>query len=140
MTCDLQPKRVLTSIKGVWINGIHYQQGDHVEYWHLDRPQGHDEHGRLGTVNLVYTILHNLEGQTSFAEVSPILVTDRLRSLYVVDKVDLNEARMDGFDRAPSGPTLIVALTTILCKIKLVPHFHDENKLIGLRMHHVKVN
>ena len=138
MTGDLQPTNVLCSIKGLWINGIHYEQGSRVEYWHLQRSRRDDEHGRLGTINLVYTILHNDDRQVSFAEISPILVLDKIRSLYVVEGLDRSEARMDGFSRAPSGPTLLIPLTSIDYKIKLVPHFHDDTKLIALRMQYAR--
>jgi len=88
MTGDLQPTNVLCSIKGLWINGIHYEQGSRVEYWHLQRSRRDDEYGRLGTrsINLVYTIdiLHNDDRQVSFAEISPILVLDKIRSLNIV--------------------------------------------------------
>ena len=45
MTGDLQPTNVLCSIKGLWINGIHYEQGSRVEYWHLQRSRRDDEYG-----------------------------------------------------------------------------------------------
>ena len=81
---------------------------------------------------------HNDDRQVSFAEISPILVLDKIRSLYVVEGLDRSEARMDGFSRAPSGPTLLIPVTSIDYKIKLVPHFHDDTKLIALRMQYAR--
>ena len=72
----------------------------------------------------------------TFLEVSilPIIERSQGTNLYVVDRIDRSEARLDGFRREPSGETAIIFIDSVVKKIKLVPHWTDATKMIAIRL------
>ena len=72
----------------------------------------------------------------NFVEVSILDIIDRplATNLYVVDRIDRSEARLNGFARKPSGETAMVFIDSIVKKIKLVPHWTDESKMCAIRL------
>ena len=90
---------------------------------------------RIGTINMFYTF--NIQpSPLTFLEVSvlPIIERPRGTNFYVVDRIDRSEARLDGFCRVPSGETDIVFIDSVVKKIKLVPHWTDEKKMLAIRL------
>ena len=72
----------------------------------------------------------------TFVEVSILDILDRPQgyNLYVVDRIDRSEARLNGFSRTPSGETAMVFIDSIVKKIKLVPHWTEESQMCAIRL------
>jgi len=81
--------------------------------------QGVTTSALLGTINTFYVF--GIDDFETFVEISELPIKDRLGSMYIVDRIPLNEARLNGFDRAPSGATKIIHIDSIAYKIKLAP-------------------
>ena len=126
------PSSCCVSINGIKINGWAFKQGSHVEY--ATGGGGGGEGLKLGTVNMFYTFGIHSRKQCTYVEVTERPILEKIRSLYVIDAIDRNEARLDGFGRVPSGETSMIHISSIRCKLKILPHFTSEDKLIGLRM------
>ena len=128
----------IAMIKGVYLNGHKYSQGSHIEYFPFvsragDVAQGSSNSSKLATINLFY-IFDDPSGAQVFVEVTEIPTNGKIRALFVTDCIDRDSARLDGFSRVPSGNTIMIHVDSIVHKIKLVPHFSDSTKMIGIRM------
>jgi hypothetical protein len=110
----------------------HYTQ---VEFFvHVDPAA--DSPTRIGTINMFYTFDVEQSTTLTFVELSilPILEKHTNTNLYIVPKICRSEARLDGFSRVPSGETSIIFIDSIVKKIKLVPHWTDEDRMCAIRM------
>ena len=132
----------ITMIKGAYLNGHahEYSQGSHIEYFpfvsragDVNVAQGSSNSSKLATINLFY-IFDDPSGAQVFVEVTEIPTNGKIRALFVTDCIDRDSARLDGFSRVPSGNTIMIHVDSIVHKIKLVPHFSDSTKMIGIRM------
>jgi hypothetical protein len=120
--------------------GRGYKQGDHIEYLPRvsrrgDVVDGSSLSSKLGTINMFYTFGFGSRNRQTFVELSVLPILNRLSPrLFVTDLIDRSEARLDGFDRVPSGETSIIFIDSIVYRIKLVPHFTDPLKMCAIRM------
>jgi hypothetical protein len=125
--------------------GRRYEQGDHVEFFPRVQRRGHAQgegglegsatSSRLGTINMFYTFGFGSRESQTFVELADLPIVERISSrLFVTDHIDRSEARLDGFSRVVSGATSIIFIDSIVYRIKLVPHFTDDNRMCALRM------
>ena len=136
------PESTLQMIKGVNINGRQYRQGDHVEYYPpVPRMQrnptglGSSRSSLLGTINMFYTFDHASAEPQTFLEVTLLTVVERMSpGLFVIDRIDRNDARLSGFARVPSGETHMVFVDSVVHRVKVVEHFADDALMCALRM------
>ena len=126
----------------VRIHRHHLISGDHIEFYPLVPRRGNhpsDPGGlvgvttssRLGTINMFYTFDLGTRNQQTYVEIAAIHRLGSIGSMYVVQEIPRNEARLDGFDRVPSGPTEMIHIDSICFKIKLAPRLE---KIASKRM------
>ena len=127
-------------LTGVYLNGYSIAQGHHIEYFpYIQRQDGGvaREQALLGTVEMFYTFGHGTRGEMTFVEITPLPILGRIRSLYEIEAIDRNRARLNHFTKANEpwgGDTTMIKLDAISYRVKVLPHFHDDNRLLALRM------
>lgn len=132
----VEPRRTILMVKGIKINGKDFKQGNQVQYLPMTRRRLDWEHTpkAFATINMFYVFGHGTHNQSVYVEGSLLRpyfgppakgavtgVLDRSTALHLVDKVDITEASQDGFDRVPSGETVMFHIDSITHRVKLVP-------------------
>ena len=79
----------------------------------------------LGTVHLFYTFGCGTYLSQTYVEISPVVIQKKIDDIFVLHSSDLCDARLDGFRRVPSKPTIMIHVDSISYKIKLVPHLRS---------------
>jgi hypothetical protein len=120
-------------------------QGDTVEYYpyvprryNSEGPgglQGSIGSSRVATINMFYTFDRATANQATYVELTNHQDEGKVGSLRMIPSIHRDAVRAAGFDTESLVDTVIVHVDTIAHKLKLLPHFTDDSKLIVIRTH-----
>ena len=123
-------------------------QGDAVEY-HPYVPRRYNSVGpgglqgsigssRIATINMFYTFDRATANEATYVELTNHRGEGEVGSLSVITSIHRDAARAAEFDTESLVDTIIVHVDTIAHKLKLLPHFTDNSKLIVIRTHETR--
>jgi hypothetical protein len=118
-------------------------QGDVVEYYPYV-PRRHNNPGpgglqgsigssRVATINMFYTFDRGTTNEATYVELTNHRDEGVVDSLRVIQSVHRDAARAAGGDTESLVDSIIVHVDMVAYKLKLLPHFTDDSKLIVIR-------
>ena len=87
---------------------------------------------------MFYTFDRGTTNEATYVELTLHRDEGKVGSLRVIPSIHRDAARAAGFDTDSLVDTIIVHVDTIAHKLKLMPHFTDDSKLIVIRTHETR--
>ena len=84
---------------------------------------------------MFYTFDRATANQATYVELTNHQDEGKVGSLRMIPSIHRDAVRAAGFDTESLVDTVIVHVDTIAHKLKMLPHFADDSKLIVIRTH-----